>query len=345
LSTFVPVVRRDAPLSRAERDAPEAVSPVGRRASRHFWWARQGETCTAALDRLRTGAPGGQPSPVHYCYVVDESDRLVGSATIAAMLAAPPEAHLDDVMNPRVVPIPEGAPEEAIQDFFITYGLLAFPVVDRVGKLVGVVAVEHFSDLVFDGFDSQVREETYRSVGLAGRDFEEAAVVPALRARLPWLAVTLAAGVVGALVLGQGTLAPATVALIAVFLPLVIMLAERVTLRTVALRSAWPTGDRQLRALTSREMSAAVLLALGLGPLTGAVTFLWRGQGRVALLVGAATCATIVVSAGVGLLTPAGERGGRGRRAVVPIALAVADLAAVGLVMLLARLLLSTPVS
>ncbi|HEY3353900.1 MAG TPA: CBS domain-containing protein [Polyangia bacterium] len=330
----------DASVDGGRPRAALGVSPVGRRASRHFWWARAEETCAAALDRLRTAGPGAQPAPVHYCYVVDAADQLVGSATVAAVLAAAADVPLKDVMSPRVIPIPEGAPEEAIQDFFITYGLLAFPVVDRGGKLVGVVGVEHFSDLVFEGFDTQVREETYRSVGLTARDLEEPSVASAARARLPWLGVTLAGGVLAALLLGQAALEPAAMAAIGVFLPLVVMLAERVTLRTIALRGVWSAGERHAHALLRRELAAAALLAFGLGPLTGGVTYLWRGQVRTALAVGLATLATILVGTGVGLLAPVGERGGKAARVGAPIALAVAGVAAVGIILAVARLLM-----
>jgi magnesium transporter len=320
-----------------------AISPVGRRAARDFWWARADETCGTALERLRADvAAAATPAPVHFCYVVDGAGVLVGCAALVAVIGAAPETRLRECMNPRVIPIPEGAPEEAIQDFFITYGFLSFPVVDRVGKLVGVVRVDHFSDLVFEGFETQVREETYRTLGLHARELEDRSVAGAAGLRLPWLAITLGGGIVAALALAQAGLAAGSLLAVAVFLPLGVMLAERITLRTLALRAAWPPGEPAAHALRRREMGAAVLLAVGLAPVTAGLVFLWQGAGRLALAMGAAVFAITVVGAGIGLAFPTGDRaGGRGIRALVPLALALVDLVAVAIMVALVRLLVA----
>jgi magnesium transporter len=319
-----------------------AISPVGRRAAHDYWWAGADETCAAALDRLRATAAKTAAVPVHHCYVIDDAGLLIGYAPMAVVLGAPSESRLRDCMNPRVIPIPEGAPEEAIQDFFITYGHHAFPVVDRVGKLVGVVCVEHFSDLVFEGFEAQVREETYRSMGLTSRDYDEASIAAAVRVRLPWLGVALGGGFIAALLLGQSGLSVTAIAALAVFLPLCTTLAERVTLRTFSLRAAWPIGDRQVGDLARREMGATLLIALALAPVSGGLVYIWQGHWRTALVIAGAVLAILMLGAGIGLLLAGGERStGRNARVLAPLALALADVGAVAVVLVLAHLLMA----
>jgi magnesium transporter len=318
-----------------------AVSPVGRRAARDYWSARSGETCAQALARLRDLARAAPTAPLQVCYVVDEKQRLLGCASMVAVVAAPGETPLTELMNPRTIPIPEGAPEEAIQDFFITYGLTSFPVVDRHGRLCGVVGVEHFGDLVFEGFEGQLRDETYRSVGLDGREHEHGSVGGAAGARLLWLLVTLAGGFLAALVLAQGHLAADRVAGMAFFLPVCVALAERVAQRTLTLRTTW-SGERA--TLARREALASGLLALAVGPIAGGLAFLWQGRLATALTVGGACFAIVLVATAVGLLFPVGEKGGtRVSPTVIPIALGVADVAAVGIYLALCRLLPGTP--
>jgi magnesium transporter len=325
----------------AARRTPVAISPVGRRAAREFWSARSQETCSAALDRLRTSPPGAAPALQHCCYVVDAEERLVGQASLLAVLRAPPTSTIGEIMSPRVIPIPAGAPEEAVQDFFITYGLLAFPVVDRDGRLVGAVGVEHFSDLVFDRFDEQVREEAYRSVGLRAKEFERASAVAAAGLRLPWLLITLAGGFLAALVIAQARLELAPLAAIAAFLPLGIVLAERVTLRTLAIRAAGPGNDAAARALMRRELVVALLLGLVMGAVAGGLVVAWQGYSPTALLVAAAGFLVVLAGAVIGLLCPLGDQRAQSSRLLVPVALAVADVAAVAIYLTLARLLLA----
>jgi magnesium transporter len=314
-----------------------AVSPVGRRAARDFWSARGGETCAQALARLRELARAAPGAPLQVCYVVDDGQKLLGCAAMVTVVAAPGETPLTELMNPRTIPIPEGAPEEAIQDFFITYGLTSFPVVDRDGRLCGVVGVEHFGDLVFEGFEGQLRDETYRGVGLSAREHERGTAVGAAGARFLWLAVTLAGGFLAALVLGQGHLAADRLAAMALFLPLCVVLAERVAQRTLTLRTTW-SDDRA--PLVRREALASALLALAVGPIAGVVAFLWQGRLAAALTVGGACGAIVLVATAVGLLFPVNEKGGtRVSPTVIPIALAVTDVAAVAIYLLLVRAL------
>jgi len=314
-----------------------AVSPVGRRAARDFWSAHPGETCGQALGRLRDLAKSAPKAPFQFCYVVDAGQKLLGCAPMVAVVAAADDTPLTEVMNPRPIPIPEGAPEEAIQDFFITYGLTSFPVVDREGRLCGVVGVEHFSDLVFEGFEGQLRDETYRSVGLDAREHERGSAASAAGGRLLWLAITLAGGFIAALVLAQGQLAADRLAAMALFLPVCVGLAERVAQRTLTLRTTW-TGDRA--GLAGREATAAGLLALVVGPSAGALAFLWHGRLATALAVGLACFAIVLVSTLIGLLFPVSEKGAtRISPTVTPIALALADVAAVAIYLVLVRVL------
>jgi magnesium transporter len=314
-----------------------AVSPVGRRAARDFWSARGGETCTQALARLRDLARSAPTAPLQVCYVVDDAQRLLGCASMVAVVAAAGETTLTEIMNPRTIPIPEGAPEEAIQDFFITYGLTSFPVVNRDGHLCGVVGVEHFGDLVFEGFEGQLRAETYRGVGLSAQEHERGSAAGAAGARFLWLAITLAGGFIAALVLAQGHLAADRLAAMALFLPVCVALAERVAQRTLTLRTTW-SGERAV--LARREALASVLLALALGPIAGGLAFLWQGQLVTALAVGGACGAIVLAATVVGLLFPVSEKGGaRVSPTVIPIALAVADVAAVAIYLALVRAL------
>jgi magnesium transporter len=328
------VSSEDAPNGAPRTPVP--VSPVGKRAARDFWAARRGDSCAQALARLRELAPKAPGAPLQVCYVVDDGQKLLGCAPIVAVVAAAGETPITELMNPRTIPIPEGAPEEAIQDFFITYGLTSFPVVDREGRLCGVVGVEHFGDLVFEGFEGQLRDETCRGVGLPAVEREHG-VLAAAGARFLWLAVTLAGGFLAALVLARGQLAPDRLALMALFLPVCVALAERVTQRTLTLRTTW--AERR-PALARREALAAALLALAVAPLAGGLGFLWQGRVTAALTLGGACGAIVIVATAIGLLFPVGEKGGtRVSPTVIPIALAVADVAAAAIYLLLVRAL------
>src|SRR5262245_55426207 len=81
-----------------------------------------------------------------YCYVVDAADRLVGYVPVRRLLTSPLDAAVSTVMVDDVMAIPSWATVLVAAEYFVNHRLLAFPVVETSGKLVGVVDVTLFND-------------------------------------------------------------------------------------------------------------------------------------------------------------------------------------------------------
>ena len=81
-----------------------------------------------------------------YCYVVDDEGRLVGYVPVRRLLTSPLEAPVSSVMVDDVMAIPSWATVLVAAEYFVNHRLLAFPVVETSGKLVGVVDVTLFTD-------------------------------------------------------------------------------------------------------------------------------------------------------------------------------------------------------
>jgi NhaA family Na+:H+ antiporter len=104
---------------------------------------RVGQTAGEALDWLRQNPPSGR---VIYFYVVDEESRLRGVLPTRQLLLSPPQTPLAEVMVAKVVALPAAATVLDACEFFIQHRLLAFPVVDPNGHLLGVVDVDLYTD-------------------------------------------------------------------------------------------------------------------------------------------------------------------------------------------------------
>jgi CBS domain-containing protein/sporulation protein YlmC with PRC-barrel domain len=93
-----------------------------------------------AIERFRTDA--GAVESVYHVYVVEAADRLVGTISLRALLLAGPSATLASIadLKPRTVP-PE-TDRRAIAALMAKYDLIALPVVDGKGHLLGVVTID-----------------------------------------------------------------------------------------------------------------------------------------------------------------------------------------------------------
>src|ERR1700738_1458162 len=95
-------------------------------------------TAGEALAHMRSNPPPGR---IIYFYVVDESMRLLGVVPTRRLLLAPLDARVRDIMIASVIAIPAAATLLEACEFFTMHRLLAFPVVDELRRLVGVIDI------------------------------------------------------------------------------------------------------------------------------------------------------------------------------------------------------------
>jgi len=106
----------------------------------------EGLTAEQALARLRRLAP--EAEHIHYFYVVDGQQRLVGVLPLRALIVARPDQPIARIMIRDVISILADDEVETVAAALIKYDLLALPIVDDGGRLVGVVTVDDIIDVV-----------------------------------------------------------------------------------------------------------------------------------------------------------------------------------------------------
>lgn len=154
-------VLTDLPPARAEKlinlMAPEEAHDVkellkypegtaGSVMTTEFVALAEGLTAEQALQRLRQMAPGAEQ--IHYFYVEDTAHRLVGVLPLRALIVAPPSQRIAEIMTHRVVTLSAEDDLETVGAALTRYDLLALPVVDGSGRLIGVVTVDDVMDVV-----------------------------------------------------------------------------------------------------------------------------------------------------------------------------------------------------
>ena len=103
-------------------------------------------TCAKAIDRLRAMEPDAET--IYYVYVTDDEDRLVGVLSLRDLIVAPPATPVADVMLAEPVTVGALADEDEVAEVVAHYNLLAVPVVDTGGRLVGIVTVDDAMDAI-----------------------------------------------------------------------------------------------------------------------------------------------------------------------------------------------------
>jgi magnesium transporter len=300
------------------------------------------QTVGEALAWLRQHPPRGR---IIYFYVLDAEERLRGVVPTRRLVLSPPDASLADIMVRKVVTIPARATVVDACEFFIQHRLLAFPVVDDEGRLLGVVDMELYTDEIGQLSDANVRDDLFQLIGVHATRARHDSPLSGFRLRFPWLGCNIAAGVLAAFLAGLYQEELNRVVALAFFIPVVLNLAESVSSQSVSLALQLLHGQRPTwQAMADRlrgEFGTGLLLGLASGAVVGLFALVWLGQAKVGVCLLGGIAGGVAGAAVLGLALPMILRLLRlePRVAAGPIALAGADILTIVLYLSLARLL------
>jgi magnesium transporter len=103
----------------------------------------QGMQSTVAQAVLALRNFDGDPENVTEIYLWDEKHVLRGAISLARLVMAQPETRLAVLTEPRVLSCPADLRQDDLAELFDKYNLHALPVVDAMGRMVGVVQADH----------------------------------------------------------------------------------------------------------------------------------------------------------------------------------------------------------
>jgi CBS domain-containing protein/sporulation protein YlmC with PRC-barrel domain len=119
-------------------------------------------TTDGVLNRLREEQP--DPDALHYLYVEDENEKLVGVVSLAEVALAAPGTSLSEIMRHEMITVEPEADAQECARLIAKYDLLALPVIDLNGSLLGAVTVDDVLDVIApDGWKSQMPRVFARS--------------------------------------------------------------------------------------------------------------------------------------------------------------------------------------
>ncbi|MEW6198104.1 MAG: magnesium transporter [Planctomycetota bacterium] len=238
-------------------------------------------TVAQALEQVRGQAPTRET--IYYIYVLDEAHRLIGFVSLKDLILARPTQTVRDVMHQEVLSVEVGADQEVAARRIEKYDLLALPVVDADGKLVGIIT----HDDALDVLRQESQEDLEKFMAIGGRhEAGEYLRTPAwthFRKRANWIIVLAALGLVSGMIIHGFEDTLTAMLILALYMPMVAdtggntgSQSATVVVRALALGEIAP---RDTLRILAKELRVSVLLAVVLGLLSfGKVMFLSRGS-------------------------------------------------------------------
>jgi magnesium transporter len=247
---------------------------------------------------------------LYYVYVVDKQNHLLGVASLRKLLTSPIRQKITEIMTRDIVKLHVDDRQDFIADEFMKYQFNALPVVDLYNRLKGIVTWDDAQDIV----EEETTEEIYTSSGIATElvededDILSGNLLHAVKARTPWLFITLIGEFVAVNVANHfnGTLKILPV--IAIFMPLLAGLGGNIGTQSITLIvRGLSTGQISLKSALhhiARETLVGLLIGLLFGLLVTAVTWGWQHSIGLGVIVGLSMIINMMCATLIGALTP-----------------------------------------
>lgn len=276
---------------------------AGRLMTRDVAALRRHWTVAETLDYLRALE---NAETLHYLYVVDRNDALIGVVPLRMLIMAQPAATIESIMTRDIFAVPVTIDQEELAEMVSRYDYYAIPVVDTQNRLMGVVTV----DDVLDVIEEEVTEDIQRLGGSEPLDqpYFAVSLLQVVRKRIGWLMLLFVAATLTGTVTLRFEPLLSEVATLAVFIPLIIgtggnagsqtvaTIIRAITLEEVRLPNIWQAWRR--------EVSVGLLLGLAMALLGFVRAMLWQTGPEIAFVVGLTLPLVVIWSTTVATIVP-----------------------------------------
>ena len=128
---------------------------------------------------------GEDRETIYVCFVISADRKLEGIVTVKDLLLADDDVIIEDLMDRNVIFATTHDDQESVSEMFSDYDLMAMPVVDKEGRLVGIVTV----DDVLDVMEQETTEDFEIMAGILPSDkpYSRTSTFEMWKNRIPWL--------------------------------------------------------------------------------------------------------------------------------------------------------------
>jgi magnesium transporter len=247
---------------------------------------------------------GELPRNTNTLFVVDRNDIYRGTLSIARLITHDPESRVADVMDTSVEGIHAATSAAEVARLFETNDLVAAPVVDNSGKLLGQITVDDVVDVIRE----QAEHEILGKAGLDEEDDIFAPVVTSVARRSLWLGINLATAFLAAAVVGLFEATLAEVVVLAVLMPVVASMGGIAGTQTLTLMvrsmALGKVSASNARWLLTKEFLVGAVNGLLWSSIVALISVAFFGGWDVGLIIGAAVAINLLVAAFAGSVIP-----------------------------------------
>ena len=263
-----------------------------------------GTTAEEVIGQLRAVDP--EVETIYYVYVVGDDGRLEGVLSLRELIISPPGKTVGEMVSSDVIKVRPGDDQEKVAEVIAKYDLLALPVVDDEGLMLGIVTVDDVLEVIGD----EAREDIMRFAGATGHEEDlQVGLWANIGRRLPWFALAAVIEILvaaGILKLYSPVLEKFVV--LVFFIPLLVTMGGNISVQSSTIMGHWLSSGTPFSRGTLRTFYGEVTWGILVGVFTGAViaglSVLLDLGASIGLVVGLSLALTVLAASLVGCALP-----------------------------------------
>lgn len=241
---------------------------------------------------------------IYSVYVVDEQENLVGKVAVKNLILARSDAKVADVFDEDLISVDTSATEDEVVDAMQKYDLVAIPVVNARGKLVGRITIDDVVDIIRE----TAEEEKQLMTGVSSGVEEEDSAWRISRSRLPWLIIGMTGGLLAAQFMGLFEEEMIAIPALAFFIPLITASSGNVGIQSSAIVVQSLASPNVFASSMMSRLIKVFYVAMINGAILSAMVFgsvmLFMGEQALAVTVAAALFSVVLLASFMGTVTP-----------------------------------------
>lgn len=259
-------------------------------------------TIVQCIEEIRRQAE--KVEKLYSVYVVDEHDKLLGRVSLKRIILSMDSTKIADIYDDDVISVDTFTEQEEVANIMQKYDLDAVPVVNVQGKLLGRITIDDIVDVITE----TAEEERQLMSGISEDVEEDDSIWMLTRARLPWLIVGVAGGLVSSLLMDSFEADLSKSLAIAFFVPLIMatggnvgIQSSSIVVQTLANPSVFEDSifKRLIKVLLVAMLNGLVLAGLVMSVMAFAMDDI-----NLAIVVASALFCVVLVASFMGTITP-----------------------------------------
>ena len=242
---------------------------------------------------------------IYTCYIT-ERRKLVGIVSAKDLMTTDDDVPIKDLMETEIISVYTHADQEQVAQLFTKYDLLALPVIDKDGRMVGIVTFDDAMDVMVDEATEDITKMA--AINPSEKTYFETSVLQHAKNRIPWLLILMFTSIITGTIITRYENAFAAIPLLVSFIPMLMdtggncgSQSATLIIRGIALDEIRFTD---LFKVMFKEFRISLIVGAFLAVANGVRIFIQYHNPGLAVVIACSLMGTVIMAKLVGCILP-----------------------------------------